>query len=214
MILALGLPTVWYLGRAHPTRRVAWMWRLYVPLGLTAILLTASRGAFLAALVELMFVPGTVGRVSFRTKALHVLASPRSRSRVASFRGCWCAGVPGGGGAGALAADGFPPDLPGILVELGILGLFLFVAMMAAVVQPLRRLPPFQRRLWIVLLATLAVGSLSLHLDHRKHVWFVLGLVASVAALRRRDRITVAVASPRGAGAPVSDSGTVSICID
>ena len=53
VILALGLPMAWYLGFPDPERRLPWVWRLYVPLGLTGILLTGSRGAFLTALVAL-----------------------------------------------------------------------------------------------------------------------------------------------------------------
>src|SRR2546427_4544816 len=45
MTLALGLPMAWYLDLSQPHQRLAWLWRLYLPLGITAILLTASRGA-------------------------------------------------------------------------------------------------------------------------------------------------------------------------
>src|SRR5206468_5038754 len=44
--LALGLPMAWYLSLSQRQRRVAWLWQLYLPLAITAILLTASRGAF------------------------------------------------------------------------------------------------------------------------------------------------------------------------
>jgi len=75
LTLALGLPMAWYvsLSQAHP--RSAWMWRLYLPLAITAILLTASRGAVMAALVALAIVPWTAGRLRARTKAaLYALA--------------------------------------------------------------------------------------------------------------------------------------------
>jgi O-antigen ligase len=71
-----------------------------------------------------------------------------------------------------------------ILVEDGAVGLLLFVAMVTAAMQPLRHLPPFQRRFSIVLLSALAVGSWSLHWDHRKQLWFVLGMVAVQLAHR------------------------------
>ncbi len=68
MTLALGLPMAWYLSLSQPHQRLAWIWRLYLPLGVTAILLTASRGAFLAALVALAIIPWTLGRLRLRTK--------------------------------------------------------------------------------------------------------------------------------------------------
>ena len=74
MTLALGLPMAWYLSLSKPRQRGAWMWRLYLPLGVTAILLTASRGAFIAALVALLIIPWTLGRLRLRTKvALYAL---------------------------------------------------------------------------------------------------------------------------------------------
>jgi len=39
-------------------------------------------------------------------------------------------------------------------------------------------LPALHRRLSIVLLLTLAVGTMALSWDHRKQFWFVLGMVA------------------------------------
>src|SRR2546430_9498499 len=76
MILALGLPMAWYLSLSQQHQRVGWIWRLYLPLGVTAILLTASRGAFLAALVALVIIPWTLGRLRLRTKvALYAFAA-------------------------------------------------------------------------------------------------------------------------------------------
>jgi hypothetical protein len=50
--------------------------------------------------------------------------------------------------------------------------------MITAVLGPLRRLPPVQRRFSIVLLLALALGSMSLSWDNRKQLWFVLGALA------------------------------------
>ena len=68
MTLVLGLPMAWYLSFSQPHQRLAWIWRLYIPLGVTAILLTASRGAFLAAIVALAIIPWTLGRLRLGTK--------------------------------------------------------------------------------------------------------------------------------------------------
>jgi len=76
MTLVLGLPMAWYLSFSQAHERLAWIWRLYIPLGVTAILLTASRGAFLAAIVALAIIPWTLGRLRLRTKvALYALAA-------------------------------------------------------------------------------------------------------------------------------------------
>jgi O-antigen ligase len=72
-----------------------------------------------------------------------------------------------------------------ILVEDGLVGLVLFVAMILATLLPLRHLPLAQRRFSAVLLLALAVGSLSLSWGHRKQFWFVLGVLAAQAAPRR-----------------------------
>ena len=98
-----------------------------------------------------------------------------------------------GVGAGAFGAAVEPAlqfawsshDAPlAILVEDGIVGLGLFVAMVAAAMKPLWHLPPLQRKLWIVLVAALGVGSLAAASDYQKDFWFVLGLLAAQVALR------------------------------
>src|SRR5439155_25794127 len=39
--LAFALPIAWYLSRSQRQQRVAWLWQLYVPVAIIAILLTA-----------------------------------------------------------------------------------------------------------------------------------------------------------------------------
>ena len=111
MTLVLGLPMAWYLSFSQPHQRLAWIWRLYIPLGVTAILLTASRGAFLAALVALAIIPWTLGRLRLRTKvALYVFCAgtlfaasqfvPESSwERIETIRSDMDAGYFGGRGA-------------------------------------------------------------------------------------------------------------------
>ena len=67
--LAIGIPMAWYLflDRARLLRTHG---AIYVPLAVLAILLTASRGAFLAGLVALSIIPITLPRRSFRSAAL------------------------------------------------------------------------------------------------------------------------------------------------
>jgi len=224
MTLALGLAMAWYLSLAQPHQRVGWIWRLYLPLGVTAILLTGSRGASLAALVALVIIPWTLGRLRLRTKvALYAFAAgtillatnfvpETSLERIATTRADIEAGYFGGRGhiwrAGlevarehplvGVGAGGYVAALEpaahgvgqfgshdvflAILVEDGVVGLFLFLAMVAATIKPLRQLPQLQRRFGIVLLLALGVGSISLEWENRKQFWFVLGILAAQVA--------------------------------
>jgi O-antigen ligase len=223
LTLALGLPMAWYLSLSQ--RRVEWLWQLYVPLGSTAILLTSSRGAFVAALVALVIIPWTLGSLRLRAKAalyafavgslilasnfvpetsLDRLRSTRADIAAGYFGGraaIWKAGLEvarehpligvGAGGFEAAVTPTLRMDwgahqvFLAILVEDGIVGLFLFLAVVAAAMKPLRHLPRLQQRFSIVLLLTLAVGSLSISWDNRKQLWFVLGMLAAQVAQRR-----------------------------
>jgi O-antigen ligase len=57
MTLALALPMAWYLGMTHPRPLLRWICRGYVPIGLVAIGLTASRGGMVASMIGLLIVP-------------------------------------------------------------------------------------------------------------------------------------------------------------
>ena len=239
LTFALGLPMAWYVSLSQA--RGAWLWCLYLPLAITAILLTGSRGAVLTGLVGLSIIPWTLRRMRLRTKvALYALAAGSlvlasylvpnaSLARIASTRADIEAGYFGGRGPVWLAglevarehplvgvgAGGYPEAveptihqemvahnvLLSILVEDGTVGFLLFVAMLAALVTPLRHLPSLQQRLSIVLLLTLVVGSMALSWDHRKQFWFVLGMmavpVAQPTARRTLSPAAAARARPR-----------------
>jgi O-antigen ligase len=64
MTLALALPMAWYLGMNHHRGLVRWVCRAYLPIGVFAIGLTASRGGMLAGMVALMIVPLTMTKLS------------------------------------------------------------------------------------------------------------------------------------------------------
>ena len=238
MTLALGLPMAWYLSLSQPRQRLAWIWRLYLPLGVTAILLTASRGAFVAALVALAIIPWTLGRLRLRTKvALYALSAgtliaatqfvpETSLERLQTIRAdvgagyfggrgaIWMAGLEvaqehpvAGVGAGAYGAAVEPTLFFGwgahsvplaILVENGIVGLFLLLAAVAAATKPLRYLPPLQQRFSIVLLLALAVASLSGEWEDRKQFWFVLGVLAAEVVYRPAGTLISPADAPRG----------------
>ncbi len=226
LTLALGLPMAWYVSLSQPHRRSAWLWRLYLPLGITGILLTASRGSVLSGLVGLSIIPWTLGPLRLRTKlALSALAAgslvlashvvpDAALARIGSTRADIEAGFFGGRGAIWLAGLDVAREHPvigvgagafekavgptiqsvahnvflSILVEDGLVGLCLIVAMILATLVPLRHLPPVQRRFAIVLLLALVVGTMALSWDDRKQFWFVLGvLAAQIAPQRARD---------------------------
>ena len=66
LTLVLSLPMAWYLSLCRS--RLAWINRLYVPVGVIAILLTASRAAFFAGTVALLLIPWSLQRVPVWTR--------------------------------------------------------------------------------------------------------------------------------------------------
>jgi O-antigen ligase len=68
-----------------------------------------------------------------------------------------------------------------VLVEQGIVGFLLYMAMFAAVVVSLFRLPRLERRFALVLLGTLAVAMFPLTWEDRRPVWFVLAALIGLA---------------------------------
>ena len=68
LTLVLGIPMAWYLAVLRGSWFVRWLNRAYVPIALVALLLTASRGGFVAALPALALIPWTFGRLDYRSK--------------------------------------------------------------------------------------------------------------------------------------------------
>jgi O-antigen ligase len=58
--LVLAMPMAWYLALERGGRLATSLNLLYLPLGMAAVLLTASRGAFIPALVSLLIIPWTL----------------------------------------------------------------------------------------------------------------------------------------------------------
>jgi len=75
-------------------------------------------------------------------------------------------------------------------------------------------LPTLERRLSIVLLAVLAVGSLSAAWDYQKQLWFVLGMLAAQLADRAAPRASsrVIVAGTPGRMRKNVPTGEVGAC--
>ncbi len=66
-----------------------------------------------------------------------------------------------------------------ILVELGLIGLVLFIFMMAVLVMSVRHMKKDERLMWVLLLSTYLVGGFFLSWEHTKQTWLIMGLLAA-----------------------------------
>jgi O-antigen ligase len=64
-----------------------------------------------------------------------------------------------------------------VLVEQGVIGFAIFVALLVVLGLSLRKVPLLTRKMWIVMLAVWAVGVSSLTWEMRKPTWFFFGLL-------------------------------------
>jgi O-antigen ligase len=78
----------------------------------------------------------------------------------------------------------------GLLVEQGIIGLSAFVALLVAAASTIRRMPPFERKTWGVLMLSFALTLLSQSLERWKVTWLLLAMLAA------RNEIGVARSYP------------------
>jgi O-antigen ligase len=223
-MMAVGIPLAWYLVYLRRGSLLYWLNLLYLPLALFTIVLTATRGGFLASLVALSVVPLTYRNLSFwRRMGLltllgavlaAVMYSPEVLSRLEgnlarlstaaeeitegdlTFRRViWQAGMQifaehpiVGVGSGA-----FRPAVERIfsfrisshngfvsaLVEGGVIGLLLFLLVLAAAIVPTLRLPSPLRTVYLAAFLTIIVNNLFLSWDYNKNTWFVLALITT-----------------------------------
>jgi O-antigen ligase len=66
--LVLAVPMAWYLALTRRGKVARWLNLLYLPIGVVAVLLTASRGAFIPGLAALLIIPWTLSRHSLATR--------------------------------------------------------------------------------------------------------------------------------------------------
>jgi O-antigen ligase len=76
-----------------------------------------------------------------------------------------------------------------VLVEQGIIGFAIYMAMFVSVFIKILRMPPMERRCALVLMATVAVAMLPLGWDDRKPVWVSLALLTALGAALEARRI-------------------------
>lgn len=169
---------------------------MIVPLTMTKL----SPGRLIAAVVMLA-LSGALAAAYIPEKIVQRLATTSTEVEDLSLGGrfkLWQAGVKAltekpliGYGAGfwrAAVAPWLGPNpqvahnsFLSVAVETGVIGLLLYLGMFLATFLALMRLPSFERRFGLVLLATLMVAMLPLSWDDQKSVWFVLAALVGLA---------------------------------
>lgn len=221
---ALAIPMAWmlFLRRSFPSLQV--LNAMYPLLALVAVVLAASRGGLLTALVALSIIPLTLGRLGVARRILLFTAMvtvavaafvwapqafPELERNIARlgetgeelFEGTltgrtriWAANLEVfasspivGVGAGSvryatepiLGSRRAPHNaFLSVAVGSGVVGLLLFVGLIAVVLVGVLAAP--ERRIeYIVLLAALLVGMMPSNSDNNKYTWFILGVLAS-----------------------------------
>jgi O-antigen ligase len=216
MLLALAIPIAWHLlqTRRGTIRVIAIAYLALAPIG---IMLTAARGAFLAALVALLIVPLSLAsqlRLLFRVAAVVALiilaVVPTVPTESWERKEIWAAGLRAfpehpllGVGAGAFGRavesqqttrfnSTINPHntMIGLLVEHGVIGLLPFIGLLAAIAWTIAGMRPPYRLMWATVMACWLVGTLSLSLDRWKATWLLIGMLAAhgVEPLRRSVR--------------------------
>lgn len=91
----------------------------------------------------------------------------------------------------------------GVLVEHGVVGVFLFLAILGALGRKAWANPPLERRLWFVLLFAWSLAATSLSWENRETTWLLWGLCLA-QPLRRVYRIRPILSGtfPHAAGNP------------
>jgi O-antigen ligase len=90
-----------------------------------------------------------------------------------------------------------------VLVEQGIVGFVLYMAMFAAVLLSILRMPLLERRFALVLLATLGIAMFPLTWEDRRALWFVLAALLGLSQALLVRRVVPQPPTPRDV-APVT----------
>ncbi len=77
-----------------------------------------------------------------------------------------------------------------ILVEQGLIGFGIFVALYCYSIRLCLRMPAFERAVWMAMLVTLSIGVFSLTWEYRKPIWLIFGLISlQVGVTRQPSRV-------------------------
>jgi O-antigen ligase len=178
-----------------------------VPLSLP-IMSKAKRSIFLIAIAgilvgAILFIPSTTWERLLTTGSEMTQGTLTHRTSiwaagVAVFRDNALVGV-GSGAFGTSVRNLL--DIPyvshnlflSVLVELGAIGAFIAFVLFTCSVYPAFRLPRQERRLWMVLLLSWAVGVSSLTWEYRKPTWILFGLLAAHIAATKDSLLNMPV---------------------
>ncbi len=169
---------------------------LIVPLSMTKL----SPGR-LAASIGVLGISGALAVVYVPEKIVQRLATTGTEVEDLSLGGrfkIWEAGVnaftqrpltgygPGGWRSAVAPWLGSDPQVAhnsflSVLVETGMVGLLLYLAMFAAVFLALLKLPTLERRFALVLLVTLGIAMSPLSWEDQKSVWFILAALLGLS---------------------------------
>lgn len=222
--LALGIPMAAYLALSGGWR-ARYVVLAYLPLAASGIVLSASRGATVTALVAALGVLLWFGKRKRHAFALVLallaaglaiswqLITSDTWARIFTLRDeargmgtagyrtqIWRAGLSvfarhpiAGVGAGGFSTSVVPvlgarfaahSTLLSVAVDLGLVGLVLYLGAFAAALRGMLRRAGDQEIFGLALLASWLVGTAALSWDHRKTTWLVLLLCSALGAMR------------------------------
>jgi hypothetical protein len=224
--VSVAIPMAWYVAEKVTSRRARIVLRLYVPLAVLAILLTASRSGLFTTAVGLLILPlssirGSAGKQVLIASVVmgSILAGwwllpeqPLQRVSTAreelvegdlnGRRQLWALGwqmaadrplIGVGTGAARVDVDAHRGEYKGlhnsylsIGVELGNIGIALFLLLLLAVGKPSLDAQGLERYFATVLFATLLVGLLPRHWEYEKVTWIVIGILVGQASSWRQ----------------------------
>jgi O-antigen ligase len=77
-----------------------------------------------------------------------------------------------------------------ILVEQGLIGFGLFLALLIYSIRSCLHMPRFERALWLTMLMTMSIGIFSLTWEYRKPIWLIFGLISLQVCVAKGSRKT------------------------
>jgi O-antigen ligase len=224
LVVALGIPVAWYLIVSREegigSGVLAVVNYVFIPAAVVTIVLTASRGALIAAVPGFIYMLATMSRLRRRLRVLILgavvavlftlqgLVPQASLERLGATGSAIAEGDLGGrvdiwregmaafsrhpflgAGSGAFRATTQLGKvahnvLLSVMVEVGLVGLLLFAAVLAVALLQALAQPTSRSRLWLAVLAVWMVGGLVHTWEYRKATWLFLTFVVASAGLR------------------------------
>ena len=74
-----------------------------------------------------------------------------------------------------------------ILVEQGLIGFSLFLALLIYSIRSCLYMPRYERALWLAMLMTMSIGIFSLTWEYRKPIWLIFGLISLQVCVAERS---------------------------